>query len=522
MQHQQMRATSDANVTVIHVSGSNCSSRTRLIRLHSWHRNSKKPSSGLKRRRLMQCVDCSRKLNEKKCQKEARFCEKCFKSKKYADDCLRVVCLECCVNRHNGHKLITLNELECEHHNLVRDLRTLQQSIQKTCRWMESSLKVLSERSTMPSTDYDVLCKAKQDLQNECEADMRFAFSVLENHGTTPLPPTALRRMRQHQYHNNARMHKLLHFIEKCNQSESECYNRSIKLNTSMSLFSLDRQMRIAVCSSASDSRSVAETVRAVLTIAFDSASSHHEDGNRNGNGKAIVEEAIKVLNRKTSTKAVRRAALLCCAKHLRESIDETTSKQSVLLYIDAYLHIFYQLNFLVTRFPSHEDIQDTTVVTRWDIWKLVQVVYSDLMKCAAKHWHSEESERVDLVDDLAFLCLLYSDICDEATITICMIEAARARAAATAAAAATGAICFSTANDTSKKLGQVEDYGRLMMNIRLDLIDEHLLECRRVQKLQQLRTSTVKRPQKRIRQSSVKCLCRLLLTCFGRCSRHS
>lgn len=43
---------------------------------------------------------------------------------------------------------------------------------------------------------------------------MRFALSVLENGDTTLLPPTALHRMRQHQYHNSARLHKLLHFIE--------------------------------------------------------------------------------------------------------------------------------------------------------------------------------------------------------------------------------------------------------------------------------------------------------------------
>lgn len=45
---------------------------------------------------------------------------------------------------------------------------------------------------------------------------MRFALSILENGGTTPLPPAALQKMRQHQYHNRARLHKLLHFVEAC------------------------------------------------------------------------------------------------------------------------------------------------------------------------------------------------------------------------------------------------------------------------------------------------------------------
>lgn len=77
------------------------------------------------------------------------------------------------------------------------------------------------------------------------------------------------------------------------------------------------------------------------------------------------------------------------------------------------------------------------------------------------QHWHSEESERIDLVDDLAFLCFLYSDVSDEATITICMIEAARVRAAAAATVSAT---------TTSEKLNGVEDNGRLTMNIRLNV----------------------------------------------------
>ncbi|VDO18363.1 unnamed protein product, partial [Brugia timori] len=145
------------------------------------------------------------------------------------------------------------------------------------------------------------------------------------------------------------------------------------------------------------------------MVVAFDRKS-------YNGSEKRmeVVEEAMRAVGKKNSTKAVRRAALLCCAKQLREFIDDeyclhrsqSISKQSILLYIDAYLHIFYQLNLLVS---SQENSQDTTAVTRWDIWKLIQVIYSDLMRCAAKHWESDESERVDLIDDLAFLCFLYS-----------------------------------------------------------------------------------------------------------------
>uniref|UniRef100_A0A8R1XYM6 RING-type domain-containing protein n=1 Tax=Onchocerca volvulus TaxID=6282 RepID=A0A8R1XYM6_ONCVO len=511
VQLQQMETSNDANITVIHVPDSNCITRDRLVRLHSWHKNSR-PSFGSKRCQLMQCTDCSRKMNEKKCRKEARFCAKCFSVKKDDDDCLRLICLECCVNRHNGHKLVTLSELECQHQKLIKDLRNLQQSIQKINKWLEASLKMLSEDSTIPATDCVALHKTKQNLRNECEADMKFALSVLENGGTTPLPPAALQRMRQHQYHNSARLHKLLHFIEKCNGSANERHNRSIKLDTSMShssLCSLNRQTRIALSNSASNDRSVAEAIATVLAVTLD-----HRSRFENVNRVAVVEKAMKVLSKKNSTKAVRRAALLCCAKQLREFIDESITRQLVLLYIDAYLHIFYQLNLLVTRFPSDENNQDVAVIRRSDIWKLIQGVYSDLMRCAAKHWRSEESERVDLVDDLAFLCFLYSDVCDEATITICMIEAARSRAAAAAAA-------ISTSEDACKKLNRVEDDGRLIMNMRLNLIDKHLLECRRVQKLQQLRATTVIRLRKCILQHSLKYIWKLLFGCFDKSMRH-
>lgn len=81
------------------------------------------------------------------------------------------------------------------------------------------------------------------------------------------------------------------------------------------------------------------------------------------------------------------------------------------------------------------------------------------------QHWKSEESERVDLVDDLAFLCSLYSDVSDEATIAICVIEAARARARAVAAS-----LSATNAHDACEKSNGIEDDGRLTMNIRLNV----------------------------------------------------
>ncbi|VDN21057.1 unnamed protein product [Gongylonema pulchrum] len=168
----------NANITVIHVP--DVSSNSSCRRRSSWRRRCVGRHSGSNRLKSTRCANCSQKLNEKKCQKEARFCTqfRLLRRRNFQ----RLACLECCVNRHNGHQLVTLDELEYEHQKLINDLHILSGNI--------------------------------RTLRRECEADLKFALSVLENAGTTPLPPAVLQRMRQHQYHNSARLHKLLHFIE--------------------------------------------------------------------------------------------------------------------------------------------------------------------------------------------------------------------------------------------------------------------------------------------------------------------
>lgn len=53
-----------------------------------------------------------------------------------------------------------------------------------------------------------------QRLQRKCEADLKFALFILENPETTPLPPAVISRMKQHQYHNSTKLHKMLNFVE--------------------------------------------------------------------------------------------------------------------------------------------------------------------------------------------------------------------------------------------------------------------------------------------------------------------
>lgn len=62
---------------------------------------------------------------------------------------------------------------------------------------------------------------------------------------------------------------------------------------------------------------------------------------------------------------------------------------QSLLLFIDAFLNIFYQLNQLVSKYPKNMN-----GIKRNDIWKLIQCSYSELFKCAAKVFFKKKEKK--------------------------------------------------------------------------------------------------------------------------------
>ncbi|KHN84946.1 E3 ubiquitin-protein ligase TRIM50 [Toxocara canis] len=439
-----------ANVTVIHLPDAMSLDKRRNsanVTLRSQISQNSRRSS---RSKGFRCADCARKLNEKHRRQSARYCIRCSGK----DDCLRFSCLECCVNRHNGHQLSTFDDLECAHHKLINDLRQLNCTNQDVGKRIEESLKELKNES-LAHLDCGTLSAAKQSLLEECERELNFTFSILENGDTTPLPPAVITKMRQYHFHNSAKLYKMLNFIQKCKESVNDRENRHCRLKTkALGTAQMPLTFRQSRATLEAEHNSAADSIAALITI-----------GNY-GAEASRIHEALKILSKKTLPELDKRDAFVECAKHLKTLISDETSKQSLLLFIDAYLNIFYQLNRLVAKYPRKED-----TIKRRDVWKLVQLAYTELMKCASKHWPSQHPDRVDLVDDIAFLCSLYSDVCDQATITVCMIEAARARAA-------------------SDSLPEEE---RQNQQLRLKLIDEHLLECRRVQKLQELRSTRLR-----------------------------
>ncbi|KAE9418858.1 hypothetical protein Angca_001622 [Angiostrongylus cantonensis] len=171
-----------------------------------------------------------------------------------------------------------------------------------------------------------------------------------------------------------------------------------------------------------------------------------------------------------TDTVQQRCEAYVKAARIITDILYDDIPLEQLSVFADALLQCFHQANIL-----SKKSGPISKTVSRKTIWKYVQMSYTELLRLGAKNYLSHEPERLALLDDLAYLCYIFSDVCDQATVTICMIEAARARVAS----------------------GTLSDQDQQKTAQRLKVIDEHLLECRRVQKLQDLRTTKTKKTVK-------------------------
>ncbi|VDM54253.1 unnamed protein product [Angiostrongylus costaricensis] len=288
-------------------------------------------------------------------------------------------CLECCVNKHNGHALLSLSELQTEQLKVLGELRELRRKVIQTFRLPATTSGDVKESFVGEGELTDGLTSVDNAIQRV--------------ESTTIICPKKL-------------MHTLRRQGSSLTSSTSTFYRGSVFQNKNFPIFAIVylygrfpiNTHRIARC--------------------------HFSD---------IALEQLSV-------------------------------------FADALLQCFHQANIL-----SRKRGQISKTVSRKTIWKCVQMSYTELLRLGAKNYLSHEAERIALLDDLAYLCYIFSDVCDQATVTICMIEAARARVAS----------------------GTLSDPDQQKTAQRLKVIDEHLLECRRVQKLQDLRTTRTKKTVK-------------------------
>ncbi|CAO4375765.1 unnamed protein product [Caenorhabditis nigoni] len=440
----------------------------------------------------LRCSDCQRKISQKNLFRVSRYCVDCTSTSR-----MTIVCLECCVNYHNGHELLTEDSL---HHNQLRtltDLRKLRTKI------LDSSEEFDSRCEEIRSSGMEICGSLMAEKQTLLTYTLASIDDVIRRIESAPiLFPPVLRTIKDEQSHNFGMLEKLgvqlekslisrkntkptsLTFIENMNESDLGCPVESSKavrgagpsLNRSLSI----RQSRVSLRGDRDDSlfhESIASLVRLMhqhpmcLQLDF-----HHSTVSP----KDTVEQ--------------RKQKIMSCAHAATCMLEMDTQVSMLPIFADVLLNCFYQLN----RLSKNKFVgDDKKAFRRVDIWKQVQTSYTELFGITAKHFPSHHPERVDILDDLAYLCHLYSDVADQGTVTICLIEAARARA--------------------SDPTG-LSDIEQQRTKERLELIDEHLTECRRLQKLLELRkTSKTKRrgglkrlfggcfmPQERVNESLV------------------
>lgn len=409
------------------------------------------------------CSDCQRKISQKNLFRVSRYCVDCTSTSR-----MTIVCLECCVNHHNGHELLTEDAL---HHNQLRTLSELRKLRHKI---LDASDDFDSRSEEIRSGGMEVCGSLLAEKQNLLTYSLASIDDVMRRIETAPiLFPPVLRTIRDEQVHNFSRLEKLsiqlekslisrkntkptsLTFIENMNESDLASPVQNIKpigvssnLNRSLSI----RQSRVSLRGDRDDSlfhESIASLVRLMhnhpmsLQLEF-----HHS----RVSPKDTVEE--------------RKQKIMSCAHATTCMLEPDTQISMVPIFADVLLNCFYQLN----RLSKKKFVEDKKAFRRVDIWKQIQESYTVLFGITAKHFPSYHPERVDILDDLAYLCHLYSDVADQGTVTICLIEAARARA--------------------SDPTG-LTDIEQQRTQERLELIDEHLTECRRLQKLLELRKTS-------------------------------
>ncbi|KAK6047642.1 hypothetical protein COOONC_14853 [Cooperia oncophora] len=432
------------------------------------------------------CSDCHRKLSAKIIGKAARYCYECNQKEK-----ITFTCLECCVNKHNGHTLLSLSQLQAEQLKVLGELRELRRRIVDAFssghsfpeEWSSKGDKGLSSSTSKQTSLTNDARLAKLDHTIEviessaviCPKKLRYVDFTYENIKKIPEKGNNCSELRNEQIHQCSRLFTTtsVHqnaspsILEKSGVSSCSQQPRSLPRSTSFHSFScLD--LLVPLLPRTALSRD--------LSVLIQDISPKHP-----------VEQRCE--------------AFIKAASILMNILYDDVPVEQLPLIADALLQCFCQANSLSRKKPQ---FAKSHPVSRKVIWKAIQCAYTELMRHASKTFLSYEPERIAILDDLAYLCNIYADVCDQtflsyeperiailddlaylcniyadvcdqATVTICMIEAARARMA-------------------EEKLPEQD---RKKTAQRLKEIDDHLLECRRLQKLQDLRTTKTKKPKK-------------------------
>ncbi|KAI6174762.1 E3 ubiquitin-protein ligase TRIM50 [Aphelenchoides fujianensis] len=393
------------------------------------------------------CFDCRRFVGPPDRAVVARFCETCYGTAKR----IRLVCLECCVNRHNGHQLVGLEKVEAEQRRFERDLREVGDQQQKFAASFADRLARLGGAEASPAIgDLCGMKRAFDLINNELLSTIQ-KYTIrcqLEHH---QLHPREIRVLRQKPFILLARMQRLSNMLQNlCEASPTgpkrlQSTSFLSKSNPNLSAAPTDRPVGGSLAS-------LDSAVESMCTLAALMPETQ---------GFEDIRQFLVILCSTETSLHVRVDVLRSCVRGLNDLLDSRTAPEFLLLFNEAFLHCFLALNRLVPR-------RSAQARERPELWKSVQEAYGELLQTAGMHWPSTNGNRVQLVADWSRLCAAFGDVCDSATVTLCTVEAERAKTAV---------------EETS---GQPVPERAYVISM-LKQIEENLCECRREQKLAQI-----------------------------------
>ncbi|KAI1732807.1 RING-type zinc-finger domain-containing protein [Ditylenchus destructor] len=456
-------------------------------------RNKLSRPSDTKSSSIWRCLDCGRRLGANSSKALAvisRFCEQCNGGRSELEKCNALTCLRCCVSKHNGHSLRTMVELEAENKRTVRELRQIQNRLKQFSSIFEQNVansgvaknfRLSSPTLNCLEKDVSSLLAAKRVLMRESQRFHEASVKLLSIHFVKSLPTQEISSMKLRHLNSVNRIQRMCSLVEK-DERHTNLFGSRGTLPSRLSTASITAYSPCKVMAYIS----AAHTAIATLLDLYSNPSEcdfpeKFKDLEKHMN---TISEFLKSRNDDRRAELVF-DSLKASVKLLNTILDERIAPEMLLLFESAFVHTFRALNSLSKCHTDAADLPNSgiffakgMVERRQQLWRLVQSSFGELLRIATLHWTNSEADRVELVGDIALMCDLFADSCDTATVLLCMIETARTRASR-----------LPPDKDESDNAERID--------IQLKRIDDHLSECRRIQKLNELRTQTrvVKKP---------------------------
>uniref|UniRef100_A0A0N5BYQ3 RING-type domain-containing protein n=1 Tax=Strongyloides papillosus TaxID=174720 RepID=A0A0N5BYQ3_STREA len=413
------------------------------------------------------CTDCGKKLSVKDIEKKCRFCGVCYEFSSR----LQISCLECCVNCHNGHHLISIPTLREGDKRLWEDIKDYSNRISDASTTFDLIYQKIETNLIDTSLKIDKLKEIKCNLMDEINRKNMKALNSVEKSikYTTKLPhsPGFIVNIKKIQLSGYLEMYKLIgtcqKFLEssfvKKSDNKLDCSGYST-LNTTKS------SNEFYTTSSYKFIETILKLNTEIqFTFIFDAI-------------KTVIQRIENIYDNPTNQ--IR--SLLACVTPLNQLISKNMSEMSLVMLQCLYGECFKRLCEM-----WRKDCE--MIIKETDIWNCIQKSSIELLNVGCEIWTSEDINRMILIEDLSYLCKLFPETCNSSIITHCLIEQTRF------VSATSNILARSECSNVDTTFEKSRDNYNELVQLHIKLIDDQLAECRNKQKLKELRSSAKNSP---------------------------